>query len=165
VSSSIALPVYRPRDPELVFDAGRRRVDQVSEFPVFFYSYAVGPRKRLRPLAITACSSGEILSVLWQARQHGVSPVVIVTHPQEYIKRKDSRYATLRPNRVNQARLRKVLRFLQQHNDKFVTVPISEVNEALPSASCPSGPEITVSARQAIARMAENAINDTVWWY
>ena len=165
LSSSIAPPVYRPHDEALVLAGGRCRIEQVLEFPVFCYSYPFGLNKRLRPLAITACSSAEILSALCQAREHGISPMIILTHPQEYVKRKDSRYATLRCNRVNQTRLKTVLQFLRQHEDEFVTVPIYAIEEDDPCAVGPHQSAISVSARQAIARMAQNAINDLVWWY
>jgi len=135
------------------------------EFPVCYYSYPLGLNKRLRPLAITSSSSTEILSALWQAHEYGISPVIILTHPQEYIKRMDSRYATLRRNRVNQTRLKTVLQFLRQHGDEFVTVPIYAIKEDGPSAMGYEMPAISISARQAMARMAENAINDLVWWY
>jgi hypothetical protein len=80
------------------------------------------------------------------------------------VKPKDSRYNTLRRNRVNQTRLRTVSEFLHQNGDKFVTVPICAIRDRLDPVIVDK-PEISVSARQAIARMAENAINDLVWWY
>jgi hypothetical protein len=164
-SSSIALPVYRPADEVLKAIAGQRRIEQVSEFPVFAYAYAFGRGKRFRPLAITACSCSEIVSVLCQARDRRISPVVILTHPQEYIKRKDFRYTTLRRNRVNQTRLKTVLQFLSDNKNEFVTVPISAISDHNLDAGNCRAPTISVSARQAMARMFENGINDFVWWY
>jgi hypothetical protein len=129
LSSSIALAVDRPAEETLTRPASRHRIGQLSEFPVFCYTNAVGPHHRSRPLAITACSGAEIMSVLLQAHNRAISPVIILTHPQEYIKRKDFRYTTLRRNRVNQNRLKNVLRFLNRNNDKFITVPISEISD------------------------------------
>jgi hypothetical protein len=107
-----------------------------------------------------------MLSALWQAREYGISPVIILTHPQEYIKQKGARYySTLRRNRVNQGRLKTVLHFLRQHEDEFITVPIGAIEEDHAGTVGPDKPAISVSARQAMARMAENAINDLVWWY
>jgi hypothetical protein len=164
-SSSIALPVYRPSDEALGRAGSRHRIGQVLEFPVSAYAYSLGPRKRSRPLAITACSCAEIVSVLSQARDRGISPVIIVTHPQEYIKRKDFRYATLRHNRVNQTRLKTVLQFLSQNKDTFVTVPISAISDDDSNLVESNGLALSVSARQALSRMFENGINDLVWWY
>ena len=164
-SSSIALAVRRPSDETLVPAGNSCTIEQVLEFPVFSYSHPFGLYKRLRPLAITACSSTEILSALWQAHEYGISPVVILTHPQEYIKHKGSRYTTLRPNRVNQTRLKTLLRFLRQHDDEFVAVPLYAIEQSRLPAVSSHYSEISVSARHAIGRMAENAINDLVWWY
>ena len=75
LSSSIALPVHRPADEALVCSGTRCRIEQVLEFPVFSYRYPFGLNKRLRPLAITACSSAEMLSALEQAHEHQISPV------------------------------------------------------------------------------------------
>ena len=72
---------------------------------------------------------------------------------------------TLRRNRINQTRLRTVLQFLLRHEDEFTAVPMASLEEDHESAVTPTHPAISVSARQAIARMAENAINDLIWWY
>jgi len=165
LSSSIALAVDRPADEALARPSSRHRIGQLSEFPVFSYTYAVGPHQRSRPLAITACSCAEILSVLWQAHNHGISPVIILTHPQKYIKRKDFHYTTLRRNRVNQNRLKTLLCFLKRNNDKFSTVSISEISDDDANVLDAHGPEISVSARQALSRMLTNGLNDLVWWY
>jgi len=165
LSSSIALPVYCPAVHPRVFLRSKCRIEQVLEFPVSCYSYPLGRSRQLRPLAITACSSAEILSALCQAREYGISPVIILTHPQEYVKRRDARYARLRRNRVNQARLKTVLRFLQQHDDEFVVLPIHAIGHDHRGTIDPDKPRISISTRQAMARMAENAINDIIWWY
>lgn len=165
LSSSIALAVNRPADEALARPSSRHRIGHLSEFPVFSYTYAVGPHHRSRPLAITACSCAEILSVLWQAHNYEISPVIVLTHPQEYVKRKDFRYNTLRRNRVNQNRLETVLLFLKRNKDKFITVPISEISDDDANLLDSRSPEISVSARHAVGRMLTNGLNDLVWWY
>ena len=164
-SSSISLPIYHPGDDALAMVGGRHRIEQLLEFPVLTYRYSVGVKKRLRPLAITACSCAEILAVLSQARDQEISPVVILTHPQEYIKRKDFRYATLRRNRVNQTRLTTLLQFLSQNKDSFATVPLSAITGDESNVIRSRSPTISVSARQTMPRMFANAVNDRVWWY
>jgi len=164
-SSSIALPIYRPGDDALAMVGGRHRIEQLLEFPVLTYGFSIGFHKRSRPLAITACSCAEILAVLSRARDQEISPVIILTHPQEYIKRKDFRYATLRRNRVNQTRLTTLLQFLSQNKDSLVTVPLSAIRGAASNVLGSSSPAISVSTHQAVARMFANALNDRVWWY
>jgi hypothetical protein len=164
-SSSIALPIYRPHDESLMLVGGRHRVGQILEFPVFCYTNQIGGNHRLRALCITACSSAEIILVLRQARAYQISPVVILTHPQEYIKRKDFRYATLRRNRMNQTRLRTLLAFLKQNRDDFVTLPISDLSDDSPDTAGPKRSSVSVPLKTSIARMLENGVNDRIWWY
>jgi hypothetical protein len=165
LSSSVALGVYRPDDERLQFEGGRQRIGPVLELPVLSYAWPLGPRRRLRSLCITACSGAELLCVLRGARDRAVSPVIVLTHPQEYVKKKDFRYATLRRNRVNQARLKFLLQFLSQHPDEFVTVPISAIRDDASRAIDIDRPPISVPFRLAAGRMVENGINDRIWWY
>ena len=183
-SSSVALGAWRPTEEELFLSGGRHRIGQVLELPVFSYSDDLGYKKRSRVLSITACSSAEMQSVLHQARDSGISPVIIVTHPQEFVKRRHARYAalewhrvnqdrlkdvlqyaTLRRNRVCQIRLKALLRFLCQAKDQFVTVPISAISDDGRDSSGASNPPVSVSVAATIARMLDNGINDRIWWY
>jgi hypothetical protein len=164
LSSSIAVPIYRPQSDGFVLLGGKRRVGRILELPVFCYSYRVGGSDRLRALCITACSAAEIISVLRQAYAHQLSPVLILTHPQEYIKKTDFRYAILRRNRANQGRLRAVLKFLKQHENEFTTTPISAIGDDGADIEI-ERPLVSVSRGMAMARMLENGINDRIWWY
>jgi hypothetical protein len=165
LSSSIAVPIECPADPSLVWVGGKHRIGQILELPVFCYRYSFGGSERLRALCITACSTGEIISVLQQARNYALSPVVILTHPQEYVKKKNFRYATLRQNRVNQGRLKSVLEFLKRHPSDFTTVPISAIGEDGADTSGFGRPAAVVPFLCALGRMLENGINDRIWRY
>lgn len=165
-SSNIALAAERPADGRLRLAGGRHRFGRVLELPVLSYRYPLGRMQRQRILAITACSSAEIVSVLWQARERGISPVVILTHPQEYIKHTDIRYSKLRRNRVNQTRLGELLKFLRKHKEEFAVAPICDIGDDGAEAVGTAGdPAIRVSAFTAVARMVENGVNDRIWWY
>lgn len=164
LSSSIAIPIYRPADESLVCFGGKHRIGQILELPVFCYSCRGGIFDRLRALCITACFGAEIIFVLRQALEHGLTPVTILTHPQEYIKKRDFRYTALRQNRVNQTRLTTLMKFLRQHRDDFVTVPISRISDDVVARGI-DRPAVSVSFARAMARMLENGINDRIWWY
>lgn len=164
ISSSVALAAYRPHEEELKLVGGRLRFGQVLEFPVCCYNYQLGTKKRLRILSITACSRAELIAVLCQAHDRGISPVVILTHPQEFIKRKDYRYRQIRRNRVNQGRLRAVLRFLHGNRDKFHTVPICQLRDDGPDIGTREDCAMSVASRIGVMRMVENGINDRLWW-
>jgi hypothetical protein len=166
LSSNIALAAGCAAEPGLRLSGGRHRFGRVLELPVLSYLYPLGRRRRLRLLAITASSVAEIGSVLRQARERGISPVVLVTHPQEFVKHRDVRYSRLRRNRVNQARLEGLLRFVGQHPDEFAVVPMCDIaSDDATATGDIREPEISVSALAAFARMVGNGVNDRVWWY
>jgi hypothetical protein len=165
LSSNVAVPIYRPFDERLMLVGGKHWIGRILELPIFCYNCRNLGKKRLRPLCITACSRAEILFVLKQAREHELSPVTILTHPQEYIKKTNYRYTTLRRNRVNQFRLRALLEFLHRNQDDFVTVPISAVRDDGADSNRFDRPAVSVSSGMAMARMLENGINDRIWWY
>jgi hypothetical protein len=165
LSSSIAVSVHRPPEQELMLIGGRHYIGRVLELPVFCYTYRVGRHDRLRALCITASSLAELVSVLQQAHDRQISPVIILTHPQEFIKKTDFRYTILRQNRVNQTRLTGLLQFLSQNQDKFITVPITAIKNDGPGDAGPAGPAVSVPFGNAIARMLENGLNDRIWWY
>lgn len=164
-SSCIALAAYHPRDKHLRLVGGKHRIGQVLEFPVCCFSYRLGSNDRLRVLSITACTRAELISVLCQAHDREISPVIILTHPQEFIKRKDYRYSKIRRNRVNQARLRAVLQFLHEHRDRFVVLPIYQLTDDGSDSAARTSGAISVSSRKALARILQNGINDRFWWF
>ena len=165
LSSSIAVPVHRPADENLLLEGGRHRIGPVLELPVFSYTYRIGRHDRLRALSITASSGAELIFVLRQAYERQISPVVILTHPQEFIKKTDYRYTKLRRNRVNQTRLTTLLTFLRDNQDKFAAKPISELTDDGPNDVAAAGCAVAVPFGPAVARMLENGVNDRVWWY
>ena len=164
LSSNVALAVEPSADPRLRLAGGRHRFGRVLELPVLSYFYPLGPLRRLRALAITACTVAEIVSVLRQARAQGISPVVVLTHPHEFIKRTDLRYQKLRRNRINQARFRDLLGFLHRNPNDFVVRPISAISDNTGIDGYRDA-TISVSAATALARIAENGVNDRIWWY
>lgn len=184
LSSSVTLDPRCCPDAAVPREGLGSRIGAVLELPVFSYPDPI--RRRHRILSITGCSFAETVSVLRQARDRGISPVIILTHPQDYLKRRDARYATmewewdrldqtrlkavlqyadLRPNRINQARLQSLLRFLGYHQDEFAVVPLTEITQEDPAIDGPPDPGISVSAFKAISRMFQNRINDRLWWY
>ena len=123
ISSSVGLALRKPREEILQQCAGRHWIEKVLEVPVMsFRDLELGRRTRLRLLTITACSWPEIETVLWRAREAGISPVVLLTHPTEFIKYRDVQFRDVRRNRINQDRLLQLLRFLRCNSQEFETV-------------------------------------------
>jgi hypothetical protein len=166
LGSNIGLAVYRAGDPAFHLASGTRMFENVLEAPVLSYQEALVPGgSRLRLLAITSTSSRETESLLWMARRKGISPVVLLTHPFEFIKHRDFRYREMREDRVNQARLRRLLDFLTVNRHAFATTTFAESGGHWLAAGSRPGELLRVPAVLALARRGQNAANTWVWRY
>jgi len=130
----------------------------VRELPVTCFA-DVGPvgRGRLRPMQVTALSADEQIALLQQAHNEERGVVVIVTHPFEFLKKKDFRYNGLKANRLVQARLEKLCGFLAANADKFAVVSLEA---AARDVGLESGAPLEGHALRAALRAAANVVND-----
>jgi hypothetical protein len=162
-ASNVALGVNPPEDASLHLSDGRHFIERVLELPAL--SYQTPLSHRWRTFAVTATSSNEMQYLLWQAREVGISPVVILTHPFEFIKKRDFRYRHMRRNRVNQRRLEGLLEFLQTHDDDFSVVTFGRRADSWNASGPLPATGLKVPFGLAVARTAQNAVNDLVWAY
>ena len=167
LASNIGLGVYEPADAELQLSGGRHWFDDILELPVLSFRSPslTGPRERWRCLTLTGASWPETKLLLTQARELGISPIVLVTHAFEFVKRRDFRFGVLRPNRMNQSRLGRLLTFLRDHDDEFVPVTFQECAEKWASSDPLPAATLRVPMHLAIGRAAQNVINDRIWYY
>jgi hypothetical protein len=166
ISSSVGLALRRPREEILRQYAGRHWIGKILEMPVLsFHELQFGRCTRLRLLTITACSWPEIETLLWRAREAGISPVVLLTHPTEFIKYRDVQLQDVRRNRINQDRLLQLLQFLQRNSQDFEAVTFRARAADWLSRGAASAPVLRGSTTQSLARMMQNFINDHVWSY
>ena len=157
-ASNICLAVVRPPEEALWVTGGSHRFAGIRELPVtcFADSGPVG-RGRLRPMQITALGADEQIALLQQAHGEQREVIVIVTHPFEYLKKKDFRYRGLKANRLVQGRLEKLCSFLAENDDKFAVVSLEEAaRETEPE----SAPPLRGHALRATLRAAANFAND-----
>jgi hypothetical protein len=165
-ASNIALGMREPAESELQLTGGRAQVGKIVELPVLSYRSPVilGRRKRqMRSVSITGASWPETRSLMWEARKTGTTPVVLLTHAFEFIKRRDFRFAELRPNRLNQHRLRQLLQFLKDNPDDFVPTTFRDYAEKPEQTATPRQPALSVPMSLAVIRAVGNALNDRVW--
>jgi hypothetical protein len=166
LGSNIALGLYRPAEPAFHLASGSRMFDGVLEIPAFTYSAVHLPlRSRLRTMAITSTSWPELEALLWLAREAAISPVLVLTHPFEFVKRRDFRFRELRRDRVNQQRLQRLLDFLNRHDGEFSATTFGRSGPAWFAAGDKAGPLLQAPARLSFARLAENAVNTLAWQY
>ncbi len=164
LSSNLCIGSRRPpAEPELRSGGGVLRVEGVSELPVTCFTDP-GPvgRGRFRPMQLTACSSGELIALLKQARRIGLGHVVILTHPFEFIKKTHWTYPKIKRNRLVQARLERLCTFLDRNRDAFEVATFGAL------AASPPDPERVPGALagrtdRSLQRSLANGINDRVW--
>jgi hypothetical protein len=158
-ASNICLAVHRPPEPQLAVAGGAHDFAGIRELPVTCF-VDVGPvgRRRLRPMQVSAVTAREQISLLNAAHDYGNPVVVIVTHPFEFIKKRDFRYTNLRRNRIIQDRFRRLCRFLAENTDRFEVVPLAVAADALDAGQVWN--ELSGNAFNSIIRAATNVVND-----
>ena len=162
-SSNICMAMAPPPERELAVTGGVYEVASVRELPVTCFA-DVGPigRGRFRAMQVTAVTSREMINILDTAHACGNSIVVIVTHPFEFLKKRDFRYAGLRPNRLVQHRFRRLCAFLAENSERFEVLPIAAAAEALDPPQ--SWTELRGNGLRSVLRTAENVINDHLFF-
>lgn len=166
ISSSVCRAIFRPVEPALQLTGGRHRIEGTLEVPALSYTdLAFAGWRRERLLAVTASSWPEMRSLLWQARRAGILPIVIVTHPFEFIKWRNGSFENAVRNRVSQERLLKLLAFLRTHDADFVAVSMAGRKDAWLAADACDMPRLAVPAVRTLLRMLENGVNDRIWSY
>ncbi|HEX8216078.1 MAG TPA: hypothetical protein VF577_01320, partial [Allosphingosinicella sp.] len=156
IGSNVGLGLSVPADPALRLRGGRHRIHGVLEVPVLTY----GPGERL--LTITGCSSGEIESLLNQARRDGVETIVLLTHPFEFVKGDRLDATRQRRNRINQQRLERLCAFIAAHPDDYESVSFSGAAPRWLAAPDAPEPRLKAPLPRVLARMIENKANDLV---
>jgi hypothetical protein len=158
-ASNICLAAHRPPEAELAVPGGIHDFAGIRELPVTCF-FDVGPvgRGRLRPMQVTALTAREQISLLNAAHELENLVVVIVTHPFEFIKKRDFRYTNLRPNRIIQQRFKCLCAFLSANSDRFEVLPLATAADAVDS--CRSWTELKGNAFNSTVRAMANAVND-----
>lgn len=170
VSSSVGTGVYLPNSKRLHLDVVGKMVEGVFELPVTtFYDLPLLRPNNRKSLQITSCSWPEIKHTIVQANKNGVEDIVILTHPFEFFKRKDFRYSETIRNRVNQKRLIKLCKFIQNNQDRFMSKHIVDIDTKKLSTQkkhdmerIKLGPKTPTFA---LLRKVQNKINDSIWGY
>lgn len=165
MSSNIGLGVFKPREPLLTHTSGRHLIHGVMEVPIFTYQdLNLMGNRRMKSLQITSCSWPEMRHLLGRARREGVENIVILTHPFEFIKKRDFRYNTITRNRVNQQRLQKLCAFIRDNPKDFASVDFSGQHQNWVRSELDQ-PYIEIPSFYAIGRKFHNKLNDMVWAY
>jgi hypothetical protein len=160
LASNIGLAVYRPADPALHLYSGVHRIGGITEAPVLTYADLVlGARTHLKSLTVTGTSFGEARSLLDTAQEEGVETVVLLTHPFEFVKYTSPGFGNIRPNGINQDRLRHLCRHLADNADRFETVPMGGLRASGTAAASGRNTLLRVPVHRTLGRILENRVN------
>lgn len=87
--------------------------------------------------------------------------VVILTHPFEFIKKRNFRYEDVRKNKLVQGRLQNLVRFVQTHAEQFEFDAFCHIpTNTLEENRCVQGHELL-----ALERMMENGLDGLAYKY
>jgi len=158
LGSNVGFGYAPPTDPSLRLLGGVHPIGDVVEIPVLSYlQLKFGRWSKMRMLAINATSWPETKALLLAARQAGVSPVVIITHPFEFIKTPDG---ADRVNHINQARFRKLCAFIADHPQQFRATTFGADGERWRANAPTPSPTLQAPLGAVLGRMVTNALND-----
>ncbi|NGZ88118.1 polysaccharide deacetylase family protein [Duganella aceris] len=119
-SSNIGLAVFDSGDPRYALYGGRHERHGVIECPVLTYcDWRLGRRPHLKTLTIAGTSFAEMKTLLEQAHRIGLSLVVILSHPFEYIQSRDQDLRHARRHGIAQRRLTALCQYLDHNRDRY----------------------------------------------
>ncbi|MGP9801177.1 polysaccharide deacetylase [Rheinheimera sp. NSM] len=161
-SSNIAAALLpRGADAQLQRYYGFSQLHGVTELPLTsFQSYRLNGAPCQRIMAITACSVAEMTGALQQAWQQGLTAVCILTHPFEFIKRRNGRFEQCRVNRLNQSRFEALCRFIAEQPQRFSSCTFGQLPQQQLSYGAAAEVKLRGSYRQMVQRSVQNLIND-----
>jgi len=163
VASNIGFAIFQAPDPALRLLAGRVRIGDALEVPVLSYAqFALGGWTRYRLMTITGVGTSEMIAILKRARACQISPIVILTHPFEYVKSGEPGTESCLPNRMNQRRLDALCRFLADNADEFVAVSMGEAAQRWLAGGTASSRPLRAPLLPALGSLFANKANDLV---
>lgn len=160
--SVLGIPFDFSYNAELPFCKMRREVGLltqpaylrgITEYPTSFFEDYPG---HFRHTQLCACSFMEMRHALLQAWEKGWQYFVILSHTFELIRDRDNPDRRPRLNPIALRRMEKLFRFLENENDRFVTVTCDGLE---PQSSSASGPRLHGRLLNTLARYGEQAWN------
>jgi peptidoglycan/xylan/chitin deacetylase (PgdA/CDA1 family) len=126
LASNIGYGIHRPADPALHRRGGRAAIDGVLEVPVASYALSIPGVVRMdKCLTVVGSSLAEQRAVLSAAAKAGTGPVVVLTHPFEFVTA-DSEYSRIRVHPLVKSRFRQLCKYLKKNSDRYNVVTFGE---------------------------------------
>jgi hypothetical protein len=133
----------------------------VLEMPVLtVQDWQLGGRRHLKTQTIAGTSFDETRLLHERAHEQGIPLVVLLTHPFEYVQRRDDQMRTARGNALHQDRLARLCRYLDGNRDRFLPTGMGEAGDALHAAPDERNVLLQGSGWKSVRRLAEQAVYD-----
>ena len=135
-SSNVALAIYNSGHPDYQLYSGQHMRHGVMEMPVLTFSdWQIGPRRHLKALTIAGTSFDETRQLLAQANAAGIALVVILTHPFEFIQRRDINLTHTRTHALTQQRLTQLCQFVADNPERYEACGLASAAKRMPAPS------------------------------
>jgi hypothetical protein len=109
LASNVGLGTYWPNDPELCLAGGRHWIGRTLEIPVSSYVDVRLPGiQRRKTFTVIGTGGLEARQWLLHAAESGIGPVVVLTHPADFVHKDGENYTRLRRNEMARRRLREL---------------------------------------------------------
>lgn len=159
-SSSIGLGICSSGKSQYRLFSGQHRLRHTTEIPITsFEDWAIVGKRRLKSLTIAGTTFSETVSLLFSAERQAVSTIVLLTHPFEFVHKKDVRYSNLRPNQTNQLRFKKLCAFLDEHRSTFPAVTVARAAVEADDALLNRNVVLRTSFIQSLGRRVSNQVD------
>jgi peptidoglycan/xylan/chitin deacetylase (PgdA/CDA1 family) len=130
-SSNVAVAIYDSGDPDYRLYSGMHDRHGVAECPVLTYAdWNIGVKRHLKSLTIAGASFAETRDLLEKAHLAGIGLVVILTHPFEYVQKRDFAFKQVRRHGLTQQRLTQLCEFLHANDDRFDACGMAQAGAA-----------------------------------
>lgn len=159
-ASNVGLAIYDSGDPHYKLYSGRHERHGVQEYPVLTFSdWNMGGLQHMKSLTIAGTSFQETATLLDEAHRMHIPLVVILTHPFEFVHKRDLGFKQLSRHNLTQRRLLQLCQFLALHNDRFEASGF-----AAAAAACQDMPSENIllesNFRQSLLRMMSQVTHD-----
>ena len=118
LGSNLGIGIERPDDQSLHLYGGRHWIDGVLELPVLTYKlFGVRRYPVLKCLTVLGTTWGEMRALLYAAVSANLSPVILLTHAQEFVIASDIQYTNIAPNPLTRGRFRRLCALLNADSE------------------------------------------------
>lgn len=156
LASNIGVGVHAPA-ASLFLTGGRHRIGDCIEIPVASYpDVDMAPIRRWKTFTIAGTGGREARQWLESALRGGIGPLVVLTHPAEFVRGAVHANDPLRRNDTTRRRFADLCRFLADHPDDYRVVTFAGALAGWRREPATGNPRWGASPWARILRVAEN---------